>query len=52
MPEVKLELLSELSERVRLERVCELLEGAAVTVERRRRAAERAATNGKVDLEG
>ena len=50
--EVKLELLVEVSERVRLERVCELLEGAAVTVERRRHAAERAATNGKVDLEG
>ena len=51
MPEVKLELLAEVSERVRLERVCELLEGAAVTVERRRRAAERAATNGRVDLD-
>jgi Lon protease-like protein len=51
MADVKLELLSELSERVRLERVCELLEGAAVTVERRRHAAERAATNGKVDLD-
>lgn len=47
---IKLELLEERSERVRLDRVCELLEGAAVTVERRRRAAERAATNGKVDL--
>jgi Lon protease-like protein len=50
VPELKLELLGELSERIRLERVCELLEGAAVTVERRRRAAERASTNGKVDL--
>jgi Lon protease-like protein len=48
--DVKLELLAETSERVRLERVCELLEVAAVTVERQRRAAERAATNGKVDL--
>jgi Lon protease-like protein len=48
---VKLELLAEVSERVRLERVCELLEGAAVTVERRRRAAERAATNGRVHFE-
>jgi len=48
--DVKLELLAETSERVRLERVCELLEEAAVTVERQRRAAERAATNGKVDL--
>ncbi len=52
MPDVKLELLAEVSERVRLERVCELLEGAAITVERRRRAAERAATNGRVDLDG
>ena len=51
VPDVKLELLAEVSERVRIERVCELLEGAAVTVERRRHAAERAATNGKVDLE-
>jgi Lon protease-like protein len=49
-PDVKLELLEETSERVRLERVCELLEGAAVTVERQRRAAERAAGNGRVDL--
>ncbi len=48
--DVKLELLAETSERVRLERVCELLDEAAVTVERQRRAAERAATNGKVDL--
>ena len=48
---VKLELLAEQSERLRLERVCELLEGAAVTVERRRRAAERAAGNGRVQFE-
>lgn len=48
--EFKLELLEEISERVRLERVCELLEGAAVTFERQRRAAERAATNGRVHL--
>ncbi|MEX0850733.1 MAG: LON peptidase substrate-binding domain-containing protein [Gaiellaceae bacterium] len=48
--EVKLELLEQVSERVRLDRVCELLALAAVSVERRRRAAERAATNGKVDL--
>jgi Lon protease-like protein len=49
-PAVKQELLQEVSERVRLERVSELLEGAAVTVVRQRRAAERAATNGRVDL--
>jgi Lon protease-like protein len=49
-PELKLELLAELSERVRLERVCELLGAVAQTVERQRMAAERAATNGRVDL--
>jgi Lon protease-like protein len=49
-PEAKQQLLQELSERVRLERVGELLVEAAATVERQRRAAERAATNGKVDL--
>ncbi|MGH3134282.1 MAG: LON peptidase substrate-binding domain-containing protein [Gaiellaceae bacterium] len=49
-PEVKLELLAEVSEQVRMERVCELLEDAAVSVERQRRAAQRAATNGRVDL--
>ena len=48
--EIKLELLEETSERVRLDRVCELLEGAAATFERQRRAAERAATNGRVHL--
>jgi len=49
-PEVKQELLQETSERVRLERVCELFDDAAVSVERQRKAAERAATNGKVEL--
>ncbi len=48
--EAKLELLAETSENVRLERVCELLEEAAVAVERQRTAAERAAANGKVEL--
>ncbi len=48
--EAKLELLEETSEKARLERVCELLEEAAAAVERQQRAAERAATNGKVDL--
>jgi Lon protease-like protein len=48
--EAKLTLLTELSERVRLELVCELFEEAAISVERQRRAAERAATNGKVDF--
>ena len=49
-PEVKQDLLQATSERVRLDSVCELLVGAARTVELHRRAAERAATNGKVDL--
>lgn len=48
--EAKLELIEQISERVRLDRVCELLEGALATVERQRLAAERAATNGRVDL--
>jgi Lon protease-like protein len=49
-PEVKQELLEATSERVRLERVCELLVDAAAAIERHRRATERAASNGKVDL--
>jgi Lon protease-like protein len=49
-PEVKLGLLQDTSEHDRLERVCELLVDAAATVERHRRAAERASTNGRVDL--
>jgi Lon protease-like protein len=48
--EIRLELLAEVSESARLERVCEVLELAIVTVERQRRAAERAATNGRVDF--
>jgi Lon protease-like protein len=48
--DVRLELLEERSERARLERVCHVLGEAAVSVERQRRAAERAAMNGKVDL--
>jgi Lon protease-like protein len=49
-PAVKQRLLQATSERSRLENVCELLVDAAATVERHRRAAERAATNGRVDL--
>jgi ATP-dependent Lon protease len=49
-PDAKQDLLQEVSERVRMERVGELFVEAAATVERQRRAAERAATNGKVDL--
>lgn len=50
VPEVKQALLQETSERSRLDRVCELLDEATVAVERQRRAAERASTNGKVEL--
>ena len=49
--DVKIQLLEEVSEAKRIERVCELLEAAAVTVERQRQAAERAATNGRVPIE-
>jgi len=48
--EVKLELLREVSERRRIDRVQDLLENAALTAQRVRRAAERASTNGRVDL--
>ena len=45
-PELKLELLEETSERVRLARLCEILETAAAAVERQRAIAELAQTNG------
>jgi Lon protease-like protein len=45
-PELKLELLEETSERVRLARLCEILEAAAAAVERQRAVAELAQTNG------
>jgi ATP-dependent Lon protease len=45
-PELKLELLEETSERVRLGRLCEILETAATAVERQRAIAELAQTNG------
>jgi Lon protease-like protein len=48
--EAKLELLTEVSERRRIELVQDLLENAVLTAQRVRRAAERAATNGRVDL--
>jgi Lon protease-like protein len=48
VPPLKQELLEERSERVRLRRLCELLAGAAETLEREREIAARAATNGKV----
>ena len=43
-PELKLELLEETSERVRLVRLCEILETVAAAVERQREIAERAAS--------
>jgi Lon protease-like protein len=46
----KLSLLGETSERARMELVHELLAKAVLTAQRVRRASERAATNGKVDL--
>ena len=46
----KLGLLGETSERLRMELVQELLAHALLTAQRVRRAAERASTNGKVDL--
>jgi Lon protease-like protein len=49
-PDDKLELLNDLSERSRLTRLCDLLENAVETAQQVRRAAERAATNGRVHL--
>jgi Lon protease-like protein len=48
--EDKLDLLRDRSERSRMERVCELFEAALAGAERMRVAAERATTNGKVEL--
>src|SRR5262245_48243914 len=49
-PAEKLTLLREVSERRRMELVQELLEHAVLAARRVKRAAERAATNGRVDL--
>lgn len=49
-PDDKLELLTDVSERSRISRLCELLESAVQTALRVRGAAERAATNGRVHL--
>src|SRR5262245_56183746 len=49
-PGEKLALLREISERRRMEMVQDLLEEAVLTAQRVRRAARRAATNGRVDL--
>ena len=47
-PELKLELLEETSERVRLKRLCEILETVATAVQRQRETAEVASRNGHV----
>ena len=47
-PELKLELLEEPRERVRLVRLCEILEALAAAVERQREIAELASKNGRV----
>ena len=47
-PRDKLELLSDVSERSRLDRLCDLLETATAKARSVRGAAERAATNGRV----
>ena len=46
----KLALLGETSERLRMELVQDLLSNAVLTAQRVRRASERAASNGRVDL--
>jgi Lon protease-like protein len=46
-PELKLELLEEVSERRRLVRLCEILEAIAAAVERQREVAALAQTNGR-----
>jgi Lon protease-like protein len=51
-PELKQELLQETSETSRLRRLCEILEGAAETVERQREIAARAQGNGRVHPPG
>jgi Lon protease-like protein len=48
-PPVKQELLPSTSERLRLDRLCELLEGAVEMVARQEEIGARARTNGKVD---
>ena len=47
-PEVKQQLLQEVSERERMHRLVELLDAAVTVIEREREIAARAATNGKV----
>jgi ATP-dependent Lon protease len=49
---LKQELLQSTSERLRLTRLCELLEGAAETLARQQEIGHRAQTNGKVEPRG
>jgi Lon protease-like protein len=49
-PDAKLALLAETSERARMDIVQDLLESAVLTAQRVRRAGQRAATNGRVDI--
>ena len=51
-PELKLELLEEPSERIRMRRLCEILETVAAVVERQREVAELAQRNGRVKPAG
>jgi ATP-dependent Lon protease len=51
-PELKLELLEEPSERLRLKRLCEILETVAAAVERQRAVAELAQRNGRAKPAG
>ena len=51
-PELKLELLEEPSERLRLKRLCEILETVAAAIERQREVAELAQRNGRVKPAG
>jgi hypothetical protein len=48
-PELKQRLLQLTSERERMRLLAELLDGAAVAIQREREVAERAQGNGKVD---
>ena len=51
-PEIKQQLLQEVSERERIHQLVELLDSAATVIEREREIAARAATNGKVQPRG
>ena len=51
-PELKLELIEEPSERLRLKRLCEILETVAAAIERQREVAELAQRNGRVKPAG